>query len=66
MQLPEIETPVLIIAGKNDPTVPAGNVQVLAERLPHYDYVLLSAGHRAWEEAASEYGEQIVVWDRRR
>jgi pimeloyl-ACP methyl ester carboxylesterase len=60
--LTTINTPVLIIAGKNDPIVPPANGQFLAERLPCNRYVLLDAQHRVWEEADRSYAEQIATW----
>ncbi|TPK78141.1 alpha/beta hydrolase [Mesorhizobium sp. B2-4-17] len=60
--LPDIKTPVLIVAGKSDPIVPAANGQFLAERLPHNRYVLLEAEHRIWEEAANEYAIELASW----
>lgn len=60
--LSKIETPALVIAGKNDPIVPAANGQFLADRLPHNHYVLLDAAHRIWEEAASQYINEILAW----
>jgi pimeloyl-ACP methyl ester carboxylesterase len=61
-KLPGIQTPVLIIAGKDDPIVPPANGQFLADRLPHNRYVLLDAQHRVWEEAAAEYIEALMSW----
>jgi pimeloyl-ACP methyl ester carboxylesterase len=61
-QLSKIETPALIIAGKNDTIVPPVNAQFLASRLPHNRYMLLDADHRVWEEAAEIYIETIVSW----
>jgi pimeloyl-ACP methyl ester carboxylesterase len=61
-KLSGIETPALIIAGKNDPIVPPANGQFLADRLPHNRYVLLDAQHRVWEEAASDYTDSLVSW----
>jgi pimeloyl-ACP methyl ester carboxylesterase len=60
--LSNIDTPVLIIAGRNDPIVPPANGQFLAERLPRNRYVLLDAQHRAWEEDGRSYAEQIATW----
>jgi pimeloyl-ACP methyl ester carboxylesterase len=57
-----IKTPVLIIAGKDDPIVPPANGQFLADRLPHNRYVLLKAQHRAWEEDASGYTDALANW----
>ena len=61
-RLASIETPTLVIAGKNDPIVPAANGEFIAARLPHNRYVPLDAGHRAWEEAVSAYNEEILAW----
>jgi pimeloyl-ACP methyl ester carboxylesterase len=52
----------LVIAGRNDPIVPVANGQVLAEKLPHNRYVVLDAGHRAWEEAAAQYAQEVESW----
>jgi pimeloyl-ACP methyl ester carboxylesterase len=60
--LPAIKTPVLIIAGRNDALVPPANGQFLADRLPRNRYVLLEAGHRVWEEAASDYADHLIGW----
>jgi pimeloyl-ACP methyl ester carboxylesterase len=60
--LPHIETPILVIAGRNDPIVPPANGQVLADALPNNRLVLLDGGHRIWEEAANAYVEQVVSW----
>ncbi len=57
-----INTPVLIIAGKDDPIVPPANGQFLADRLPRNRYLLLDAQHRIWEEAFSAYAEALVSW----
>ena len=56
--LPNIETPVLIVAGKNDPIVPPPNGQLLADHLPHNRYALLEGGHLIWEDAPEEYASQ--------
>ena len=61
-RLGQIQTPVLVIAGRNDPIVPAANNQLLAERLPRSRLSLLEAAHRAWEEATSDYSTQILSW----
>ena len=41
--LPSIQTPVLIIAGRQDPIVPPSNGQLLADLLPHCKYTLVEA-----------------------
>jgi pimeloyl-ACP methyl ester carboxylesterase len=61
-RLGEIKTPVLIIAGQNDPIVPPANGQLLADGLPHNKLSFLNAGHRVWEEAGEEYSGQILAW----
>ena len=61
-RLPEIETPVLIIAGGRDRVVPAANAEFLSARLPHSRLVVIDAGHFVWEEAAGEYASTIADW----
>jgi pimeloyl-ACP methyl ester carboxylesterase len=61
-KLSAIQTPTLIIAGKNDSIVPPVNGKFLADRLPNNRYLLLDAEHRVWEEAAGEYIETISSW----
>jgi pimeloyl-ACP methyl ester carboxylesterase len=60
--LPNIETPVLIIAGKHDPIVPPPNGQLLADHIPRSRYILLEGGHLIWEDAPEEYAANIVSW----
>jgi pimeloyl-ACP methyl ester carboxylesterase len=61
-RLTSIKTPTLVIAGKDDPIVPAANGELLANKLPHNRYVPLDAGHRAWEESADVYNKEILAW----
>ena len=60
--LPSIETPVLVLAGKNDPIVPPPNGQLLADSLPHCRQTLLDGGHLIWEDAAEAYSDQLAQW----
>jgi pimeloyl-ACP methyl ester carboxylesterase len=60
--LPEIQTPVQIIAGKRDALVPPANAEYLHERLPHSKLALLDTGHFAWEDAAEEWGSIAIDW----
>jgi pimeloyl-ACP methyl ester carboxylesterase len=60
--LPELQTPVQIIAGAHDPVVPPGNAEFLHERLPHSKLDILDAGHFTWEDAAQEYAALITSW----
>jgi pimeloyl-ACP methyl ester carboxylesterase len=60
--LPEIETPVLVIAGARDPMVPPANAYFLGANLPHCRVDLVDAGHFAWEDRASEWGDIALAW----
>jgi pimeloyl-ACP methyl ester carboxylesterase len=60
--LPQIQTPVQIIAGARDPAVSPVNAQCLHERLPHSKLDLIDAGHFAWEDGADEYAELVTTW----
>jgi pimeloyl-ACP methyl ester carboxylesterase len=60
--LPEIETPVQIIAGRRDRAVPLVNAEFLDKRLPNSRLDVLDTGHFVWEEAAGEYASIIADW----
>jgi pimeloyl-ACP methyl ester carboxylesterase len=60
--LPEIETPVQIIAGSRDPVVPPVNAEFLHERLPNSKLDIVDAGHFIWEDAADDYAELVTNW----
>jgi pimeloyl-ACP methyl ester carboxylesterase len=60
--LPEIRTPVQIIAGSRDPAVPPVNGEFLEERLPKSRLDILDAGHFTWEDAANEYAALVTSW----
>ncbi len=60
--LPEIETPVKIIAGERDPLVPISNAEYLAERLPRCELTVLDLGHFAWEDGAGAWGDAALAW----
>jgi len=60
--LPNIQTPVQIIAGRRDAVVPPVNAEYLNERLPHSELHLLDAGHFVWEDAAAEYAALLSAW----
>lgn len=65
-RLPDIETPVQIIAGGRDRVVPLVNAEFLAERLPHGTLTMVDAGHFVWEEAPGEYASIVTDWVERR
>jgi pimeloyl-ACP methyl ester carboxylesterase len=60
--LPEIRTPVRIIAGERDPLVPLANAEYLHERLPCSRLSVLDTGHFGWEDAAEEWGSIALEW----
>jgi pimeloyl-ACP methyl ester carboxylesterase len=60
--LPEIQTPVQIIAGARDPAVPPVNGEFLHERLPKSRLDIVDAGHFTWEDAADEYAALVTSW----
>jgi pimeloyl-ACP methyl ester carboxylesterase len=60
--LPEIRTPVQIIAGARDPAVPPVNAEYLHERLPTSKLDMVDAGHFVWEDAADEYAALVTSW----
>jgi pimeloyl-ACP methyl ester carboxylesterase len=60
--LPEIRTPVQIIAGSRDPAVPPVTAEFLHERLPKSRLDIVDAGHFTWEDAADEYAALVTNW----
>ena len=60
--LPQIQTPVEIIAGARDPAVPPVNAEFLHERLPTSKLDIIDAGHFTWEDAADEYAALVTSW----
>jgi pimeloyl-ACP methyl ester carboxylesterase len=60
--LPQINTPVQIIAGARDPTVPPANAEFLHNRLSNSTLHLLDAGRYPWEDAADEYAALATGW----
>jgi pimeloyl-ACP methyl ester carboxylesterase len=60
--LPEVKTPVQIIAGGRDPAVPPVNAEFLHERLPTSKLDIIDAGHFTWEDAADEYAALVAAW----
>ena len=60
--LPQIQTPVQIIAGRHDTADPPVNAQFLHDRLPHSKLDILDAGHFTWEDAADEYAALVTTW----
>jgi pimeloyl-ACP methyl ester carboxylesterase len=60
--LPEIRTPVQIIAGARDAAVPPINAEFLHERLPNSKLDLIDAGHFAWEDGADDYAALVTGW----
>jgi pimeloyl-ACP methyl ester carboxylesterase len=60
--LPEITTPVQIIAGARDAVVPPVNAEFLHERLPRSELHIIDTGHFTWEDGADEYAAMVTNW----
>jgi pimeloyl-ACP methyl ester carboxylesterase len=60
--LPQIPTPVQIIAGARDRAVPPVNADYLHERLPTSKLDVIDVGHFVWEDAADEYAALVACW----
>jgi pimeloyl-ACP methyl ester carboxylesterase len=60
--LPQINTPVQIIAGAHDTAVPPANASFLHERLPHSRLDIIDTGHFTWEDAKTEYADLVTDW----
>ena len=60
--LGEIETPILILVGRDDPIVPPENGRFLAARLPRNRYIELDGGHLLWEDIPEIYAAEIERW----
>lgn len=60
--LPQVQTPVEIIAGANDWAVPPVNAEFLHERLPHSKLDIIDVGHFTWEDAADQYAALVASW----
>jgi pimeloyl-ACP methyl ester carboxylesterase len=60
--LPEIQTPVQIIAGARDMAVPPVNAEFLHQRLPNSKLDIVDAGHFTWEDASDEYAGLVSDW----
>ena len=61
-RLGSIQTPALVIVGREDPFVPISNGQYLAGRLPNVRLEIVDAGHFVWEEAAESYASLLLDW----
>ena len=60
--LPQVQTPVQIIAGGRDSAVPPVNAEFLHERLPHSKLDIIDAGHFTWEDGADQYAALVTTW----
>jgi pimeloyl-ACP methyl ester carboxylesterase len=60
--LPQVDTPVRIIAGASDTAVPPVNATFLHERLPHSKLDIIDTGHFTWEDAPAEYADLVTSW----
>jgi len=60
--LPQVQTPVQIIAGHRDRAVPPVNAEFLHERLPASKLDIIDAGHFTWEDGADQYAALVTTW----
>jgi pimeloyl-ACP methyl ester carboxylesterase len=60
--LPQILTPVQIIAGRHDTADPPVNAEFLHDRLPYSKLDILDTGHFTWEDAADQYTALVTTW----
>jgi pimeloyl-ACP methyl ester carboxylesterase len=61
--LPAITTPVRVVAGAEDPVVPAENAHFIADRVPGSRVDLIEgAGHFCWEEQPARYAALVSDW----
>ncbi len=60
--LPQVRTPVQIIAGGSDSAVPRSNAEFLHERIQNSKLDFIDAGHFVWEDAADEYASLVASW----
>ena len=60
--LPQVQTPVQIIAGGRDRAVPPVNAEFLHERLPASKLDIIDAGHFTWEDGADQYAALVTTW----
>lgn len=61
--LPQIQTPVRVVAGAADQVVPRINADFLQQRLPRSRVDLIAgAGHFCWEEQPAEYARLVAEW----
>jgi pimeloyl-ACP methyl ester carboxylesterase len=60
--LPQIRTPVQIIAGRRDTAVPPVNAEYLHAGLPTSKLDIIDVGHFTWEDGADEYAGLVTSW----
>jgi pimeloyl-ACP methyl ester carboxylesterase len=60
--LPDVQTPVLVVAGSDDPIVPPPNGELLAKLLPRCKNELIKGGHLVWEDAPAAYAARLATW----
>ncbi len=60
--LPQVRTPVQMIAGSRDAVVPLANSEFLRAALPDSQFDVVDSGHFVWEDRADEYAALINRW----
>ena len=61
-RLPDIHTPVRLIAGRDDTAIPPSNAEFLADRLPKAKLDIVDAGHFVWEQNPAAYVTHVLDW----
>jgi len=62
LNLENIAIPTLIIWGDKDPLAILKNGEILHDKLPSNELVILDAGHYVWEDAHAEYSDYLQNW----
>lgn len=57
--LPTINTPVTILAARNDPYLPIQDAEQIQQAVPNGTLIILENFHNAWEEDPATYAEAI-------
>jgi pimeloyl-ACP methyl ester carboxylesterase len=60
--LQEIELPVAVLFGRNDPIVPPVHAEILERSLRHRKLVSFDCGHIVWEDRSTEYAAAVHDW----
>jgi len=62
MDYTKLDTPVLILWGKNDPLAIVENGIILNQQLPKSKLYILETGHYVWEDEHENYLNHLIKW----